>query len=97
MNNKYARETAAAIKNFVTVPTVNMNRSKFFAPYNVKTTFNAGLLVPIGKPMEVLPGDTVKVDIAAVVRTSTPIANPMDTAKLVVSAVFVPDRLVMDK
>ncbi len=94
-NQKFAAKAAAAIKDFVKVPTVEMTRSTFIQPHTHKTTFNGGDLVPI-HIKEVLPGDTFKIDLAAVVRSSTPIAPVMDSAKLVISAFFTPNRLVMD-
>lgn len=87
---------AEAIKNFVSVPTVEMDRSKFIEPSNSKITFNAGKLVPL-KVLEVLPGDSFKVDLSAVLRSSTPIAPTMDAAYMDIYAFFVPNRLVWDK
>ncbi len=94
--NKLSPAQAAAVKEFVTVPTVEMNRSTFLKPFTHKTTFNAGKIVPI-MCEEVLPGDTKKIDLAAVVRSSTPITPVMDSAYLDLYAFFVPNRLVWDQ
>lgn len=73
--------------------TIQMNRSIIPISYKHKTTFNAGKLIPL-KCREVLPGDSVVVDIAETVRMSTPIFPVMDSAYIDVYAFFVPNRLV---
>lgn len=73
--------------------TIQMNRSIIPIAYKHKTTFNAGKLIPL-KVREVLPGDSVVVDIAETVRMSTPIFPVMDSAYIDVYAFFVPNRLV---
>lgn len=75
--------------------TIQMNRSVIPIDYKHKTTFNAGKLIPL-KCREVLPGDSVVVDMSEVVRMSTPIVPVMDSAYLDVYAFFVPNRLVWD-
>ena len=72
---------------------VQMNRSVIPINYKHKTTFNAGKLIPL-KCREVLPGDSVVVDISEVVRMGTPEFPVMDSAYIDVYAFFVPDRLV---
>lgn len=86
---------ASAVKKFVEVPSVSMNRSSFLTPFNLKTTFNAGDLIPFHCE-EVLPGDTWRVNLSAVVRSSTPITPVMDSAYLDVYSFFVPSRLLWD-
>lgn len=73
--------------------TIQMNRSVIPINYKHKTTFNAGKLIPL-KCREVLPGDSVVVDMSEVVRMGTPIVPVMDSAYLDVYAFFVPNRLV---
>lgn len=73
--------------------TIQMNRSVIPINYKHKTTFNAGKLIPL-KCREVLPGDSVVVDIAEVVRMGTPEFPVMDSAYIDVYAFFVPNRLV---
>lgn len=72
---------------------IRMDRSIIPINYKHKTTFNAGKLVPL-RCREVLPGDSVVVDISEVVRMATPIFPVMDSAYLDVYAFFVPNRLV---
>lgn len=65
------------------------------APARVQTTFNAGHLVPIWS-REMLPGETIQIDPAFVVRSQTPIRPVMDDAYLDLFAFYVPNRLVLD-
>lgn len=74
---------------------LNRRRSTFRQPFGVKTTFNAGKLIPL-KAFEVLPGDTVKLPVSAVIRGATPIYPVMDNAYFDIYAFFVPNRLTWD-
>lgn len=80
---------------FSHLPGVEIERSKFFRPFQHKTTFNAGQLIPIFCD-EVLPGDTFSMDMASLVRMTTPIFPTMDNAYLDTYFFFVPNRLVWD-
>ena len=81
--------------HFSNVPRVDIQRSKFNRPSQHKTTFNTGDLIPLYVD-EVLPGDTRSMDMAAVVRSQTPIVPVMDNANLDVYWFFVPNRLVWE-
>lgn len=74
---------------------LDISRSKFVRPSQHKTTFNAGDLIPIYID-EILPGDTATMDMATIVRMSTPIFPVMDNAYLDFYFFFVPNRLVWD-
>lgn len=50
---------------FSTLPNVDIERSKFKIPFQHKTTFNAGDLVPIFMDQDILPGDTVSLDLSS--------------------------------
>lgn len=82
-----------AISRFATVPGIEIKRSRFNRPYQHKTTFREGDLIPIYRD-EILPGDTVSLNVADVVRMSTPIFPVMDNCFLDLFAFFVPNRLV---
>lgn len=84
-------------KNFAITPSVSISRSKFRRPSQHKTSFNLGDIVPIYLDMDILPGDTVSMDLASLVRMSTPIAPIMDNIHIDYYAFFVPNRLVWDK
>lgn len=76
------------------ITNVNLKRSMFDMSHGVKTTFNAGELVPIDWT-EILPGDTFNQDTKFVVRMSNPPVTPtMDCAYIEYAWWFVPMRLV---
>lgn len=81
--------------HFAINPHVDIERSTFDRSTQLKTTFNAGELVPIFVD-EVLPGDTFNMDTASVVRMSTPIHPVMDNCNLDLYYFFVPNRLLWD-
>lgn len=79
---------------FAINPLINIQRSKFNQNHIVKTSFNAGKLIPVDVK-EILPGDTVKLKTNIVLRTSTPLIKPiMDNLFLDVFYFFVPNRTV---
>lgn len=84
-----------ANSHFSSLPDVQISRSRFERKHTHKTTFNAGKLVPIFCS-EVLPGDTLTMDTASLIRMSTPIFPVMDNAYLDTYFFFVPNRLVWD-
>lgn len=74
---------------------LDMPRSKFDRSSQHKTTMNTGDLVPIFID-EVLPGDTMTMDIASAIRMSTPIYPVMDNAYMDIYFFAVPNRLVWE-
>ena len=70
-------------------------RSRFDRSFDLKTTFNAGSLVPIFSDT-LLPGDTVTLDVKSLVRMATPVTPTMDNAYLSVHFFAVPLRLVWE-
>lgn len=74
---------------------LDISRSRFNRGSDLKTTFNAGDLVPIFCD-EVLPGDTFDLRAHYVCRMATPIFPVMDNAYLETFFFFVPTRLVWD-
>lgn len=81
--------------SFNVMPSVSISRSRFARKSQHKTSFNMGQIVPVYVD-EVLPGDTRSLDMASLVRMSTPIAPIMDNIYLDFFAFFVPNRLVWD-
>lgn len=71
---------------------LDIGRSRFNMPYKHKTTFNSGMLIPL-MWKEVLPGDTFKCDLSAVIRSITPVAPVMDDSFFDIYYFFVPNRL----
>lgn len=72
---------------------IDIPRSRFDRSHDYKTTFNTGDLIPIFVD-EILPGDTMTMDMASVVRMATPIYPVMDSAYMDVYFFSVPCRLV---
>lgn len=61
------------------------------------TSFNLGDLVPLYKPIRVLPHDTFVFDLASMIRMSNPLIAPiMDGIDFDVYAFYTPDRLAFD-
>lgn len=81
--------------HFGNIPSKSIKRSRFKRPCRHETTMNAGDLVPIYRD-EVLPGDTVQINEAEVIRMTTPITPVMDNAWIDTYYFFVPQRLVWE-
>ena len=71
---------------------LDIGRSKFPMPFKHKTTFNSGYLIPL-MWKEVLPGDTFKCNLSAVIRSITPVVPVMDDSFFDIYYFFVPNRL----
>ena len=85
-----------SVSRFSAVPAnVDIQRSKFDRSSSLKTSLNAGKLVPFYVD-EVLPGDTFDMKTSYVARMSTPLTPVMDTAFLDMYYFFVPMRLLWD-
>lgn len=91
VNNMKQRSVNAY--DFAMAPRAEIPRSSFPILKGLKTTFNASELVPCFVE-EVLPGDTWRVNLTAVVRTAVPITPVMDNWHLETFFFFVPNRLV---
>jgi hypothetical protein len=76
-------------------PSVNVQRSSFDRSHGIKTTFDAGQLVPIFVD-EALPGDSFNMDMAGFARLATPIYPVMDNMYMDTHFFAVPIRLVWD-
>ena len=81
--------------HFAGVPRSQIQRSKFDRSHGHKTTFDAGLLIPVYVD-EVLPGDTFNMKATAFSRLATPLKPVMDNMYLDMQFFFVPYRLVWD-
>lgn len=74
---------------------IDIKRSTFDRSNQLKTTFNAGELVPL-LVEEVLPGDTFQLDTSLVIRMSTPIHPVMDNAFFDLYYFYVPCRIIWE-
>jgi hypothetical protein len=80
---------------FSRVPKADIQRSVFNRSHDLKTTFDAGYLVPIFVD-EALPGDTFTLNTTAFGRLATPINPIMDNIHIETFFFAVPHRLVWD-
>ena len=80
---------------FSQVPRANIPRSTFDRSHGYKTTFDAGLLIPILVD-EALPGDTFSVNMTGFARMATPIYPVMDNMYMETQFFAVPMRLLWD-
>ena len=83
--------------HFAQVPSIDIQRSKMRIPFDHKTSFNFGQLIPLYVDSDILPGDTVKCDYSFVARLQTLLAPIMDDARLELHAYAVPYRLIYEK
>ena len=82
-------------EHYSQVPRAEIRRARFKRDYSLLTTINEGDLVPIYCD-EVLPADTFKVNVNALVRMSTPLYPVMDNAYMDYYFFFVPARLLWE-
>lgn len=82
--------------HFSEIPKIHQNRSKFDLSHSNKLTFNTGDIIPVYVDMDVLPGDTIQMDTAELVRMATPIHPVMDNMVMDLYWFFVPHRLVWE-
>lgn len=87
------RQKSIDVHQFAMVPKADIPRSSFRQQKTLKTTFDAGYLVPIFCE-EVLPGDTFNVKLTAFCRLATPLFPFMDNLRMETFFFFVPNRLV---
>lgn len=80
---------------FSQVPKADIPRSSFDRSHGYKTTFDAGLLIPVFVD-EALPGDTFNLKMTGFARLATPIFPIMDNMYLETHYFSVPMRLVWD-
>lgn len=82
-------------EHYSQVPRAKIRRARFKRDYSLLTTINEGDLVPIYCD-EVLPADTFKVNVNALVRMVTPLYPVMDNAYMDYYFFFVPARLLWE-
>lgn len=87
--------TTGAQKQFDQLPAAEIERSTFDRSASIKTTMEAGDLVPVLVD-EILPGDSFDVDATLFVRLATPLKPIMDSIHMDIHFFFVPNRIVWD-
>jgi hypothetical protein len=98
MKNPHKHNTrigSAHQHKFSEVPHADIQRSTFDRSHGLKTTFNAGQLIPVYVD-EALPGDTFSCNMTAFSRLATPIHPTMDNAFMDSHFFAIPVRLVWD-
>lgn len=81
--------------HFSEIPQAHINRSKFKINWSHLTSFDAADFVPVAI-MEVLPGDTIDMEMNTVVRMATPLFPFMGNLVMDVLFFYVPTRLTWD-
>ncbi len=89
------RNKSVNVHQFAMIPRADIPRSKFDSQKSYKTTFDSGFLVPVYVD-EVLPGDTINLQMTAFARLATPLFPVMDNMHLDSFFFFVPNRLIWD-
>lgn len=79
--------------DFSQVPSAEIPRSSFDRSHGLKTSFNAGYLIPIFVD-EALPGDTFTLNMTGFARLATPLHPFMDNVFFNTFFFFVPNRLL---
>lgn len=87
LGNRHAQHS------FAQVPTANISRSKFDRSFAAKDTFDFDELVPIIVD-EVLPGDTINLNVKSFARLATQLVPVLDNMYLDYFFFYVPNRLV---
>lgn len=81
--------------HFASVPTLDISRCKLTKKHDHKTSFSNGSIIPIYVD-DILPGTTVKMKMASLVRMMTPLVPVADNAYLDIMFYFVPNRIIWD-
>lgn len=87
------RSPRVDVHSFSMVPRADIPRSSFRMEHQHKTTFSAGLIIPVYL-QEILPGDSFNVEMTVFARLATPIYPILDNIDLESFFFFVPNRLV---
>ena len=82
-------------RHFNHIPEMKASRTRFNRDQTILTTFDSGKLIPFYVD-EVLPGDTFKVNTAAIIRMTTPKYPVMDDAFIDFYYFYCPNRILWD-
>lgn len=83
-------------QHFTQLPEIHTPRSKFVKPNSHTTTFDAAELIPVYVNSDILPGTTVNMKMASVIRMQTPLYPTYGNLFLDIMWFFVPHRLVWE-
>ena len=93
--SSHGRSHSGGQSRFASIPSANIQRSKFNRSNGLKTAFNAGDLIPIFVD-EALPGDTFSMKANSFGRLATPINPVMDNLYVDYFFFAVPNRLLWE-
>jgi len=79
---------------FSQTPSVNIPRSTFNLSHGHKSAFDADDLVPICQPIDIIPGDSLRVNTNFFMRLATPLLPIIDNLYFDTFAFFVPYRTI---
>ena len=82
-------------RHFNQIPEMRASRTRFNRDQTILTTFDSGQLIPFYVD-EVLPGDTFRVDTAAIIRMTTPKFPVFDDAFIDFYYFYCPNRILWD-
>ncbi len=82
--------------NFSQTPSVRVPRSTFNLSHGHKTVFDADYIVPICQPIDIIPGDTFRVNTNFFMRLATPLYPILDNLYFDTFAFFVPYRTIWE-
>ncbi len=94
MSTRKSNESSS--HSFSNIPSANIPRSQFNRSSGLKTTFDAGLLIPVFVD-EALPGDTFNLKMTTYCRLATPLHPILDNMYIDSFFFAVPVRLVYDE
>lgn len=83
----------SGVTRFTRTPLGEVEMSRMRAPERVRTTMNAGDIVPV-KYWEILPHDTFRVSVHDIIRQATTLRPTMDNLFVDFFAFWVPNRIV---
>jgi len=95
MNIRNHSQPSVMKHTFSEVPKAEIPRSSFDRSHGHKTTFDAGLLIPVYID-EALPGDTFNLKMTGFARLATPIFPIMDNMSMDTQFFSIPYRLIWD-
>ncbi|WNK14906.1 MAG: major capsid protein [Microvirus sp.] len=86
-------EAGTQMHSFSQVPAASIERSAMDRSSSLDTTFDGGLLIPVLCD-DILPGDTINLNIEKLIRLNTPILPLMHNVYVDTHVWFVPNRLL---
>lgn len=90
-----SKNVGSGAHRFSQIPSAEIQRAKFDRSSGLKTTFDAGGLIPFYVD-EILPGDTMSLGLSTFARLATPLHPLMENLWMDTFFFFIPNRLIWD-